>query len=122
MGSAYKLKSLYGDLPLHPKGPNIGRIDRKAVSEKYNFSEKEIKKAYLNWQDIFRFDGSSLKFSEYLDKLKEINISPSDVGNESYQYNLSRYQDLGCYTKENCRFITRLENLQEQFYPAGVSG
>lgn len=48
----------------------------------------------------------------------EINITPSDVGNKKNQYNLSRYADTGSYTIENCRFITRRENEDEQEHPS----
>lgn len=108
------LGNYYGDVPLHKSGPNIGRIDRKELSIITGFTVKQLFKSYWNWQEIFRFPESNLKYSEYLDLLKEANITPSDVGNKPEQYNLSRYNDLGSYTKGNCRFITRKENLEEQ--------
>lgn len=114
MGNAYKLKEFYGDLPLHEKGINVGRLDRQRISDKYQFTIKDISKAYWNWQEVFRLKGSDLTFQQYLDKLVEAGISPSMVGNQSHQYNLSRYGDQGVYTVDNCRFITRLENLKEQ--------
>ena len=75
----------------------------------------QLFKAYWNWQEVFRFEGSTLTFREYLDKLIEIGITPSDVGNRDGQFNLSRFNDEGSYTNENCRFITREKNLEEQF-------
>lgn len=93
------------------------QMDRKATAELYGFTVEEIAKAYLRWRDIFRIEGSNLLYSEYLDKLKEAKITPSQVGNKKNQYNLSRYNDIGSYTKENCRFITREENWNE--YMAG---
>lgn len=60
-------------------------------------------------------EGSTLTFEQYLNKLREAALTPSDVGNDEGKYNLSRHNDEGAYTDENCRFITREENLQEQF-------
>jgi hypothetical protein len=116
MGQAFKLSHLYGDLPLHQNGLNKNRLDRKIICEMYSFTYKEVTKAYLNWQDIFRFDGSNLTFKQYLDKLVEMGLTPSNVGNDFGFYNLSRYNDVGCYSNDNCRFITREENLEEQHY------
>lgn len=114
MGAAYKLKQFYGDLPLHEAGPNTGRLNQGLIAEQYGFEYKAVFKAYHNWQHIFRLDGSDLTFRQYLDMLKASNLTPSMIGNQKEQYNLSRYGDKGVYTSGNCRFITRLENLQEQ--------
>ena len=109
-----RLSLFWGDLPRHNSGPNVGRMDRNQIAKHYGFTVKEIYKAYLNWQDIFRFEGSNLLFKEYLDKLQESNLRPSLIGNRPGQYNLSRYGDSGVYNNANCRFITREENLTEQ--------
>lgn len=81
----------------------------------YGFTVGQLFKAYWNWQETIRFEGSDLTFRQYLDKLKAAGLTPDDVGNREGQYNLSRYGDDGVYTDSNCRFITRKENLQEQF-------
>ena len=93
---------------------NKGRLNRKQVAEKYKYTAKEINKAYLNWMEVFRIEGSTLTFEQYLDKLQQANLSPSDIGIASEKYNLSRYNDEGPYTWDSCRFITRRENVQEQ--------
>lgn len=109
-----KLDKYYGEVPLHIKGPNKGRIDRKKLSIHFGFTVDEIFKAYWNWQEIFRYEDSDLTFHAYLNKLKHAGLTPKDVGNDPGKYNLSRYNDEGSYTDKNCRFITREENLAEQ--------
>jgi hypothetical protein len=106
---------LYGDLPKHNHGSNKGRINHQKVAIQYNFTAKEVEKAYLNWIHIFRFTESTLTFKQYLDKLLEVKITPTDVGNKINQYNLSRFNDKGPYTNDSCRFILSTENLKEQF-------
>lgn len=108
------LKHLYGDLPRNKTGINKSRLDRARICKEYGFTYRELTKAYLNWQDTFRIEGSDLTFKQYLDKLREVGLTPSDVGNDHAQYNLSRYNDEGCYSLRTCRFITRKENLLEQ--------
>jgi len=95
-------------------GINIGRIDRVKSALMYDLSLEEFSKAYNNWIQIFRIDGSNLTFEEYLMKMKEVGIKPFDVGNDNEQYHLSRYNDEGPYTISSCRFIRKIENLQEQ--------
>lgn len=112
-----KISDFYGNLEVYDTGINKGRLNRDAISNRLNISKKELQKAYLNWIEIFRYPDSTLKFSEYLDKLSESGISPVDVGNCINEYNLSRYGDMGSYSKENCRFILKEENLEEQFHP-----
>lgn len=114
MSSAYKLKPFYGELPVWDSGPNIGRLDRSLIAQLYKFTPKEVHKAYLNWMEVFRIEGSTLTFEEYLDKLWYSKLTPSDVGTYLGQYNLSRYNDEGPYTKDSCRFILKEENLAEQ--------
>lgn len=104
-----------GDLPRHEPGrPNAGQIDRAAVSVLYGFTIRQLTKAYLNWQDVFRYKDSTLTYQDYLDKMIEAEITPDDIGNGRKQYNLSRYGDEGPYTKQNCRFILRVDNEREQ--------
>lgn len=114
MGKAYKLKPFYGNLPLWESGVNIGRLDRTYIAELYKFTKKEIDKAYLNWMEVFRVEGSTLTFEQYLDKLYLSKLTPSDVGTYLGKYNLSRYNDEGPYTIDSCRFILKEENLAEQ--------
>lgn len=117
-----KKKSLYGNLPLHKQGINKGRLDRTIICKLYTLTPKELTKAYLNWQDIFRIEGSNLTFEGYLNKLTKTKITPFQVGNNNGQYNLSRYGDKGVYTEDNCRFILRTENLDEQCHrPMSIS-
>lgn len=107
---------MIGDLPRISNGMNSGRVDRNAVSVMYGFSIKQLTKAYLNWMDVFRtpYEKSTLTYRQYLDKLKESKLTPTDIGNSDDQFNLARYNDEGCYHNHNCRFITRASNLLEQ--------
>jgi len=111
-------KNYCGNLPRHKFGVNKGNVDRLAVSKLYGFTVEQLKKAYLNWQDVFRIEGSTLTYEQYLDKLSETDITPNHVGNLPNQYNLSRYGDIGSYTNKNCRFILRLDNEREQSHPS----
>lgn len=100
-----KYTHLHGNVPKHKTGSNIGRINHRQTSKLYGFAEKDFQKAYLNWLHIFRFADSSLTFEQYLNKLSEAKIVPTDVGNRKNQYNLARINDEGPYTNESCRFI-----------------
>jgi hypothetical protein len=93
---------------------NVGRLDRPATAKLMGWTEKQISKAYNNWIQIFRYSDSTLTLEQYLAKLKESGISPDDVGINNEQYQLARYNDEGPYTKESCRFILKIENLNEQ--------
>ena len=105
-----------GDLPRILSGPNRGRVDRRKVSSIYGFTVKQLTKAYLNWMDVFRspYQDSTLTYRQYLDKLRESNLTPNDIRNVEGGYNLARVNDEGCYHDHNCRFILRSENLLEQ--------
>lgn len=105
---------LLGDLPVHDSGLNRGRLNRNVAAVARGLSQKELHKAYNNWIQIFRIEGSNLKFDEYLDKLLEAGITPNCLGNGLNKYHLSRYDDEGPYTINSCRFITKAENMQEQ--------
>lgn len=107
------LRQFYGNLPRHPQ--QYMNLDRRKIAAEYGFTIQQLFKAYWSWQEVFRFEGSSLTFEQYLNKLRVAGLTPSDVGNNEGQYNLSRYYDTGSYTDENCRFITRENSLKEQF-------
>lgn len=106
----------HGNLPKHTSGINKKRLDLEAVAQLYGWSTAEITKARECWVNIFRFKESDLTFETYLNMLKEENLTPSDVGNKYGKFNLARKGDWGGYTKDNCRFITRQENLAEQHF------
>lgn len=110
----HRLRGFYGKLPTHPINVNRGRLDRKKVRRLYSLTERQLSKAYLNWQDIFRVQGSNLTFKCYLDKLTSAKITPDDIGNSSGKFNLSRINDSGPYTNASCRFILRTANIKEQ--------
>lgn len=102
-----------GNLPTFQTGINKGRLDRIKVADVVGFTYKQVSKAYNNWIQIFRIENSDLTFEEYLNKLKEANITPDNVNNIN-GYNLARFNDEGPYTKESCRFIPCLQNSNEQ--------
>ena len=106
--------NLLGNLPTYISGINKNRLDRKKISSMYGITYNQVNKAYNNWIQIFRMTGSNLTFEQYLDKMKEVNITPDQVGNEFGKYNLSRYNDEGPYTNNSCRFILFEENLKEE--------
>jgi len=55
----------------------------------------------LTWQDIAQL-------------MDDAGITVDDIGKGSADYNLARYGDKGGYTLDNCRFITKRENIQER--------
>lgn len=108
-------KELLGKLPVYQSGPNKGRLDRNQTAKLVNLSKRQLSKAYNNWIQIFRIPESTLTFEQYLNKLREANITPDDVGNLIYQYHLARIGDIGPYANDTCRFILKKDNLQEQY-------
>ena len=114
-----KISDNIGDLPRILLGPNKGRVDRGKVSLIYGFTVKQLTKSYLNWIEVFRspYQDSTLSYRQYLDKLRESNLTPDDIRNGEGGYNLSRVNDEGCYHEHNCRFILWAQNLIEQKHP-----
>ena len=55
-----------------------------------------------------------LKFAELYSLVEQAGILPSQIGQGSNQYQLSRYNDIGPYALGNCRFITTIENIRER--------
>ena len=105
---------LLGDLPRIKTGLNKGRLDRPSTAELLGYSEKELSKAYNNWIQIFRKEGSTLSFEEYLTKLTEAGIRPDNVGNRITDYHLCRVNDEGGYRNDNCSFKVKSINIDEQ--------
>ena len=101
-------------MPVWKTGTNVGRLHRAEAARKLKLSKKEIHKAYSNWILIFRMDGSTLTFEQYLNKLDAAGIRPFDLGNGINDFHLARVNDDGPYTNDTCRFITKRENLAEQ--------
>lgn len=96
------------------QGINRGRLDRQATSYLYSWTFGQIHKAYNNWNMLFRKEGTTLLFKDYLDKMVEINITPDDLGNGIDDFHLCRVNDEGGYRKDNCSFKVKRENLFEQ--------
>ena len=88
------------------------------LPNKYN---KKLNK--ITWKTKYQKANSRgthflLTFEEYLYKAYEAGLTcPSQIGTKGNQdrvYNLSRFEDKGLYTVENCRFITAAENRRER--------
>lgn len=94
------------------------QLDRNLYAEQLGLSKEQLHKAYNNWTQAFRIPGTTLTFEQYMNKLREAGITPSEVNNVD-GYNLSRYNDEGPYTNESCRFIPAKMNIfeQEKFSP-----
>jgi len=103
-----------GKLPKFSSGINIGRLNRKLAAKSVGLTVSELSKAYNNWIQIFRMPGSNLTFEQYLKKMQKAGIRPRDIGNRITQYQLSRFNDEGPYTKTSCRFLKKSQNLKEQ--------
>lgn len=63
----------------------------------------------------------ALSFAEYMQKIIDANIQPEQIGATNNSYQLARYSDLGDYTLETCRFITKQENFLEQIKNGGIA-
>lgn len=105
---------LLAGLPIVTSGRNRGRLDRVAAAKQTGLTRRQLSKAYNNWIQIFRVEGSTLGFADYLEKMREAAITPDDVGCRTGRYNLARIGDDGPYTSEACRFVTQAQNLAEQ--------
>ena len=57
----------------------------------------------------------TITFEQYIQMMSNANITEDMIGTHSNAYQLARYKDQGIYSIENCRFITRTENLKELF-------
>lgn len=56
-----------------------------------------------------------LSYKDYCDLVRKAGIVSSQIGYKSKdKYVLGRYNDIGDYTKESCRFITQLQNVRER--------
>lgn len=105
---------MIGGFPIVVSGVNKGRLDRSTTAVCIGWSVREVSKAYNNWIQIFRMEGSDLTFEQYVRKMRDIGIRPDDVGNGRVQYHLARHGDMGPYSVATCRFILKSENLAEQ--------
>lgn len=62
-------------------------------------------------QEGIEFDLSYIQFCQLV---KLANLRSSDLGFSGKYYVLARYKDSGSYNKDNCRFITQIENAHER--------
>ncbi|BDD79683.1 hypothetical protein [Burkholderia phage FLC9] len=57
---------------------------------------------------------TELTFEDYMQKVAEAGLTnPDQIGHRRDQFQLGRIGDTGPYTNESCRFITKLQNMQE---------
>ena len=70
---------------------------------------KNTRRCWQTNTPIFCF----LSVDDMVHLLDEAGITIDDVGQESGKYVLGRWNDVGDYTVDNCRFITKSENSQE---------
>ena len=79
-----------------------------AEQKLYNYcnnKKQDAKRYATNW---------SLTNEQVEHLLAEAGITIMDVGKSNDKYHLARHNDTGDYEFGNCRFITALENRQEQ--------
>lgn len=75
-------------------------------------NDPEKRRIYLYLQITGRLD--ILSVDECLELLEDAGITIYDVGQKKGMYQLARYGDTGDYSKDNCRFITVQENINER--------
>lgn len=75
---------------------------------------KELKKKYFNKKFNSRKQGINfnLSFEEYKELCLRANIDYCDI--KPNGFHLARYNDVGEYSINNCRFITHTENFKER--------
>lgn len=105
---------LLGHMPVWTSGANLGNLDRCAAAQQWGLTKTELHQAYNNWVQLFKRPGTCLTFEEYLIKMDDAGIGPSDLGNRNRDYNLARYGDIGPYTYDSCRFTLQSVNHTEQ--------
>jgi hypothetical protein len=61
-----------------------------------------------------------LTFNDYMQKAAEAGLtSPEQVGRRAHEYQMGRVGDQGHYEGDNCRFITKQQNIQEMIDNGG---
>lgn len=90
-------------------------IDRIALAKKYNWEVQEIYRARDAWRKLyFRQPKSEITFQDYLDLIVQSGLRPAKIGKRKGQFHLARYNDIGAYSLNNCRFIPQEENQRER--------
>lgn len=90
-------------------------LNRVELAAKRGWTTAEVYKAIDAWRKLYkRQPKSTLTLVQYFDKLQEAGLRPSMLGLRRGKYSLARYNDLGPYTVDNCRFIPIEENVAER--------
>ena len=77
-----------------------GKLKQRWVNKKVNALKEGIQ--------------CELTYDEYCSLVKQAGLVSSKLGFTGEKYVLARYNDIGNYTIDNCRFITQKENLEER--------
>lgn len=78
--------------------------DHKLASHYYN-KRTNAKKENINF---------NLSIDEYCELVSKANLKSSNLGFSGDNFVLARYNDIGDYSFDNCRFITQAENAKEK--------
>ena len=78
--------------------------------------EKILQRKFINKRVNAKKEGIpfNLTLEEFRCLVEEAKLLPSQLGYTGEGYVLARYKDQGDYSKNNCRFITQLENAHER--------
>lgn len=98
----------------------VTRNERRRVLESLEFDVEDLDQwqtKYANLIRSARLKGHEveLTFAQYMQKVKDRKIgSPSEIGRARDQYQMARYNDVGNYTVDNCRYVKQRVNGREQ--------
>jgi len=93
----------------------------KCTGPEYPIDTDEARILFSYYRNKMTTTPMELTFTELYSLVEQAGILPSQIGQGSTQYQLSRYNDTGPYALGNCRFITTVENIRERDSSASVA-
>lgn len=90
-------------------------LDRVKIAKDRNWTVREVYKAIDCWRAMKkRQPESSMSIEEYLDLISASGLRPDMIGLRRGKYSIARFNDLGAYDLDNCRFILIEDNVAER--------
>ena len=106
---------IYDGLKLIESGTHRGTTDYFKSAEVLNLTEIQLRKIVERIKGMYgREPNSTITVIEYVQKLKQYNIDPDDVGIGDQKYQAGRKDHNLPYSIENFDFILQTENLAER--------
>ena len=106
---------IYAGIPLILSGSNRGNIDYSEAAKMTGLSIDQVKKALGALKGMYsRQPESTITFFQYLEKLKQSNLTLDDIGCTKGKYQACRNGDRGAYHVDSFSFKLMDENLKER--------